>query len=223
MEIMGRKMDSNDYPGTFICLEGIDGSGTTTQAQRLADRLHQEGYDYFVTAEPSTGPIGKLIRKFLGGSLPKPSDAYLSSLMTLLFSADRLEHLDSEVIPALQKGEVVICDRYLLSTFAYQTTDLDGFDWIESVSTRTLMPDVTVVFLLDPEIGIQRCEARGGRKEFYEKVETQKRVDANYRLLLSLGHKFNNVVSVDASLGIEELTEALVDVIRPHIKTCASF
>src|SRR5437667_268896 len=110
--------------GRFIVLEGIDGAGTTTQADAIAAALRKKGRQVFVTREPSDLAIGKQIRAALVGKAAFPSDA-----LALLFAADRLDHLEREVQPALRAGTDVICDRYVLSSMAYQGSMLPA-DWV---------------------------------------------------------------------------------------------
>lgn len=210
-------MRSNDYPGTFIVLEGADGCGTTTQVKALAERLQAQGYPVLATAEPSGGPVGILLRKYLGGALPQPNKEQLCALLTLLFSADRIEHLAHEVEPALKKGYVVLCDRYVLSTFAYQTDALDEFEWIAMVSRKALQPDVTVIIHIDPKTGMKRLEERSGRKEIYEKLAVQEKVADNYTRLSHF--PVGVVLSVNGDNEKNLITDKLVALVRPYIKT----
>lgn len=209
-------MRSNDYPGTFIVLEGVDGCGTTTQVKALAERLRTQGYPVLVTAEPSEGPIGALLRKYLGGELSVPNKEQLRAMLTLLFSADRIEHLAHVVEPALKKGYVILCDRYVFSTFAYQTDALDEFEWIAMVSQKALLPDVTVILHIDPKIGMKRLEDRSDSKEIYEKLDIQKRVADNYRRLMDF--PVGAVLSVDGGNEENLITDELVALVHPYIK-----
>src|SRR5690242_1367991 len=107
----------------FIVLEGIDGSGTTTQAARLAQTLQARGARVHATREPSTGPVGRLLRQALTGTLvadERPVQLDFCTL-ALLFAADRMDHVRREIEPALARGEVVISDRYDLSSLIYQS------------------------------------------------------------------------------------------------------
>src|SRR5262245_48963099 len=111
--------------GRFIVIEGVDGSGSTTHTKLLSKALKKRGFRVHITCEPTTGPIGALIRQVLQKRITSPGEAGPQSLgwstMALLFAADRLDHLDSEVIPSLRTGEWVISDRYDLSSLAYQS------------------------------------------------------------------------------------------------------
>ena len=122
--------------GNFIVFEGIDGSGTTTQAALLRSRFEQQGLPAHVTAEPSAGPIGTQIRQILSGRLVVPRSGSQSSFdwqtMALLFAADRHDHVRAEIEPNMIDGVNVICDRYLYSSVIYQSTASgrdDGEPW----------------------------------------------------------------------------------------------
>src|SRR5258705_309057 len=99
----------------FIVLEGLDGAGTTTQTERLAAALRARGQTVLATAEPTDGPVGRLLRRFLSGELEIEETA-----QALLFAADRLHHLQNQIEPTLAGGAIVISDRYYLSNLAYQ-------------------------------------------------------------------------------------------------------
>ncbi len=123
--------------GHFIVLEGIDGAGTTTQAEALKRRFDDLGLPAHVTAEPSAGPVGAIIRQVLSGRLVARFHQAVRPLnwkiMSLLFAADRLDHVDSEILPNLSEGVNVLCDRYVYSSLVYQ-----------SASARTRRPSASV-------------------------------------------------------------------------------
>jgi dTMP kinase len=177
--------------GAFVVLEGIDGSGTTTQANLLVDRLRVGGHEARATREPSTGPIGVLLRQILtgrlvvatrdGGTRPPRWDT-----MALLFAADRLDHLESEVEPLVDQGLVVVSDRYVGSSLAYQsvTGERDAsLDWLTLVNTRARKPDMTVVVDVPAALAAERRRARGGDAEMYERADVQDKLVEFYRTL----------------------------------------
>jgi dTMP kinase len=174
--------------GRFIVLEGIDGSGTTTQARRLGVALEERGHAVCLTCEPTPGPVGKLIRQALrhellaeGGSGVRPLSW---STMALLFAADRGDHLDSVVLPALASGKTVVCDRYVLSSILYQSvTSTEGeasVPFIRALNARARRPDLTIVLDVSNEVAESRRAARGGPAEMFEVTEIQRNLALAY-------------------------------------------
>lgn len=174
--------------GFFIVLEGIDGAGSTTHSRLLAEWLRGRGYDVTLTKEPrSDGKIGKLIREYL--QMPKSSPI----IDALLFAADRAEHLDEVIKPDLAKGKVVISDRYLESSIAYQGASGVDIEWIQTINREAISPDLTIVLKVDPTLSLSR--KRFVRKEKFETEGFLKRVA---EILLSKASKNGySVVSTD--------------------------
>ena len=173
--------------GRFIVLDGIDGSGTTTQAHRLVAALQAAGHQALFTCEPSSGPIGRQIRQLLSGGAEQggadePSRAW--DTLALLFAADRLDHVAREIRPALSAGIHVVCDRYDLSSLAYQSaTAVPGTDpvpWIRALNQRALRPDLTLVLDVDPDVAEARRAARGQPAELFERRDLQRRLAQLY-------------------------------------------
>jgi dTMP kinase len=160
--------------GIFIALEGLDGAGTTTQATRLAEYLRSIGRDVCLTCEPSTGEVGKLLRRYLSGEMPLAPSA-----MALLFAADRVDHLDREVRPALQSGAIVISDRYLGSSLAYQSTAL-GMDWVDTINGFAPHADLTLYLRVAPAVAAKRLKQRAGKQEIYDAIDQQERICLKY-------------------------------------------
>ncbi len=141
--------------GIFIVIEGLDGSGKTTQATLLAKRLSQN-HNVLLTAEPSRGKIGTFIREsclYEDKRLPTEAEA-------LLFAADRIEHMYSEVKPALDEGKLVICDRYIYSSLAYQGSAGLSLEWIKTINARALQPDFSIFIDVAPERVIERLQTK---------------------------------------------------------------
>lgn len=162
--------------GRFIVLEGIDGAGTTTQLERLATALEARGTSVHRTCEPSSGPVGSLIRQYLRHEAARPAGW---DSMALLFAADRLDHLAGEVEPMLARGQWVLSDRYDLSSLAYQSAtspDPLALAWIRQLNARAPRPDLTLVIDVPAEVAEARRGARGGSEELYERRELQKRL-----------------------------------------------
>lgn len=174
--------------GLLIAFEGIDGSGTTTQAQRYAAHLRARRRLVHVTREPSGGPVGSLLRLVLTHRLALPAGHHAET-MALLFAADRLDHNAAEIMPLLRDGYVVITDRYDLSSLTYQATVAleEGHDeasmlrWIRELNRHARRPDVTLVLDVDPEVAAQRRKGRGGAHELFDEAELQARLAVAYR------------------------------------------
>jgi dTMP kinase len=186
---ISRAADSDRrFPGLFVVMEGIDGCGSTTQAKLLAKAIESRALEALLTCEPSTGPIGSLIRQVLQRRLFVPDATgprhFDWSTMALLFAADRMDHLDSTVVPALRAGAVVISDRYDLSSLAYQSvtahTGSDPIPWIRQLNVQALRPDVTIVIDVPPEVAEERRRSRGGVEEMFEARELQARLATVY-------------------------------------------
>lgn len=191
--------------GKLLALEGIDGSGTTTQAARLAAELARRSYQVLATREPSSGPIGRLLRRALGGE-NAPIDP---GAMALLFAADRLDHLAREILPALARGEHVVSDRYLLSSLAYQSVDVER-DWVVTINARARPPDLTLLLEVPVELAQERRRGRGGSEELYDAGAVQKRVAANYLAEAERARRAGaEVVIIDATPDAERVFAAL--------------
>lgn len=182
------------FPGVFVVVEGIDGSGSTTHTKLLGKALRQRGLKVLETCEPSPGPIGSLIRQVLSRRLFVPDAtgprAFAWSTMALLFAADRMDHLDSTIVPALREGIVVVSDRYDLSSLAYQSVTAPTGDkvvpWIRELNAAALRPDITVVIDVAVEVAEERRRSRGGMEEIFESRELQARLCEVYRHAESL-------------------------------------
>lgn len=172
------------FPGVFVVLEGIDGSGSTTHTKLLGKTLRQRGLKVVETCEPSTGPIGSMIRQVLQRRLfvadAAGPRAFAWSTMALLFAADRMDHLDSTVVPALREGAIVLSDRYDLSSLAYQSCTAPNGDkvvpWIRELNAAALRPDLTIVLDVPVEVAEERRRARGGAEEMFEARDLQARL-----------------------------------------------
>ncbi len=166
--------------GLFIVMEGTDGSGTTTQGNVLAAALAAAAHTVVRTSEPSGGAIGKLLRDTLRSRSGRP---LAPEIVALLFAADRLDHCDREIGPALARGDTVICDRYLGSSLAFQVVDGDGaFDatWVRELNRAVLVPDLSILFDVPVEAAMERIERRGKPKERFEVASFLTRVRDRY-------------------------------------------
>ena len=202
--------------GHFIVIEGIDGSGTTTQCAILAERLIQKGLPSRTTREPSDGPIGVVIRQILTGRVVVPGRDGARppgwATMATLFASDRLDHLEADVIPSLTDGVTVICDRYDYSSVAYQTVSGGGGDdvstWVRELNRHARRPDLTLVLDVDPEVAASRRGTRSGRPELYEVDELQVELAQFYAKIDEL-FPGDTIRHIDANCGVEGVTAAI--------------
>ena len=161
--------------GLFVCFEGGDGAGKSTQSRLLRDWLVERGRTVLLTFEPGDTTVGKELRRIV----LDPATGHLSDRTeALLYIADKAEHVDHVVLPALGRGEVVLTDRYVDSTLAYQgagrTLDVGEVEAVARWATADLRPHLTVVLDLAPEAGLGRFDGRdrieGQSLEFHQRV-----------------------------------------------------
>lgn len=185
--------------GRFIVLEGLDGAGTTTQAARLVDALTAAGRPTLRTAEPTTGPVGRLIRTSLAAAPESPAVESLP----WLFAADRADHLQRLVEPALAEGRWVVSDRYAPSSLAYQSLTLPLRSvWALNHTFRA--PDALLFVRVAPEVALERIERRGAAREIYERRDRLVAIaDAYERVLALLADEGWPVTMIDGEQPIE--------------------
>lgn len=198
----------------FIVLEGLDGAGTTTQAKRLVDALVRESRPAHYTREPSDGPIGTSIRQALMGRLVRPGGERLTpATLALLFAADRVDHIASEIAPLLERGITVFSDRYVLSSIAYQGQELDPA-FVEAANAQARTPDLTLFVRVSPETALERRMGRHLGDELYEKLETQRRVAEAYDRTVRAFAERHRVKVIDGEGTMDEVTALCLDAIR---------
>ena len=198
--------------GKFIVFEGIDGSGKSTHARLLKERLEKEGRRVWLTCESTEGEVGVLLRRCLTGAADLPEKAIAG-----LFMTDRIDHIlrpTEGILAHLERGETVLCDRYYFSSFAYNSM-FAPMAWIveiNRVARETLKPDLTLFLDIPPESFASRMVGRGER-ERYEKIETLSRVRANYLEAFSLLPD-EKVTIVDNSRPIEAAAEEVFTLVK---------
>lgn len=198
--------------GLFICLEGPDGSGQTTQAKILADWIRTRGRSVVLTKEPTETIIGGLIREVLRKTISRDPLG-----LQLLFSADRAQHLKDVIEPALAKGKVVITDRYALSTFAYGALDIkrDG-NFLRIVNSKFRVPDATIFLNTPVEECLRRMKKERGHIELFEEKKKIKKVLKNYLRLIK-SNIWPRIYIVDGSRSIEEVSFQIKKILEKFI------
>jgi dTMP kinase len=198
--------------GVFVCFEGGDGTGKSTQARALAAALTERGYRTLSTFEPGDTAVGKEMRRIV----LDPATGELSHRTeVLLYAADKAEHVDTVVMPALERGEVVITDRYVDSTLAYQgagrALDIAEVDRVARWATRDLRPHLTVVLDLDPQHGLGRFDERdrieGETDDFF--------IRAREAFLALAAADPDHYLVVDASRSAEEIADLVLTRVEP--------
>ncbi len=192
--------------GWLIALEGVDGAGKTTQARLLTRWLETVGVKAVYTCEPTDGPLGRLVRKHLGGSL-----RFSEETVALLFAADRLEHLSKVIRPALEKGLTVVSDRYLHSSIAYQSATTGRPRWVGQINSLAPEPDLSIFLDLPVENALERLRVR--RSEIYEREKFLRSVRRHYLRLVRSGR----MVLVDGVGSKREVAERVAGQVKRSI------
>jgi dTMP kinase len=193
--------------GFFIVLEGLDGCGKSTHRRRVAERLRELGFEVVETREPSDGPVGRLLRECSERGLRFPAE-----VEALLYAADRLLHVYETVEPALREGRLIVSERYLHSSIAYQGAEGVDIEWIRELNRFAPKPDIAILLDIKPEIAVERMRDR--RLTAYEDYEIQRRVREIYLRLVEEGE----LVRIDAERPVEEVGEELLGLILREMK-----
>ena len=217
----------------LIVIEGIDGSGSTTQVHRLFAHLRQKGHAAFVTHEPSDGPVGMLIRLALAGRLsgPRkrfhdPSEAVDDSgteldefTMALLFAADRADHAATQIHPNLRRGRHVLTDRYLLSSLAYQGLTCE-LGWLRAINRNAPRPDLTIFLDVDPEVAHTRMKANRWHRDLYEETDQQRLIRKAYHEIIAQDYpEIGPVKIVDSARKADEVAAEIAEVVDVYLAT----
>ena len=200
--------------GRFIVFEGIDGSGKSTQIKKISKRLQGFGYKISSTFEPTDGPIGSLIRQMLSGKVATDQRTIAS-----LFAADRTDHLVNKVNGIrhrVDQGEIVICDRYYFSSYAYHAQYID-MKWVihaNSLNAEILRPDVTIFIDVDPDICLERIKSSRSSFEMYEKLDIMKKVRANYFKAFDVLKDLEKIAIIDGNSTKGKVEDAILNEVK---------
>jgi len=197
---------SKPSKGALIVLEGGDGSGKTTQARVLSSALRREGYKVKPTAEPSRSAAGRLIRrKILHGKKVSPE------VEALLFAADRFLHIESEILPAVADGKIVVCDRYMFASFAYQGAQGVDLQWLREINRSAVKPDLALYLDVPAETGMRRIKRK---KSVLEELDLQRRVRDEYLKLVEA----RELTLVDATQSITKVSENIMELVMRRLR-----
>jgi len=196
--------------GLFIVFEGIDGSGTTTQADKIGEYLNSQGIPTHLTSEPTNSLIGGLIRSSL-----KKHWSISPEGLQLLFAADRAHHLETEIIPILEKGKVVITDRYYFSSIAYGSVGVFDKEWLFDINKLFIKPDLVIYISVSVESAMQRIKkGRHTQVELFEQKEKLASVIARYE---SLAKEFDYFVIIDGEGSREKVTKDILNALKDKL------
>jgi len=211
------KQVSGKIQGRFIVFEGIDGSGKSTQIKKISTHLADLGNAVYSTFEPTNGPIGKLIRQMLSGKIPTDQRTIAS-----LFAADRTDHLvnpDNGIRHKVDQGNIVLCDRYYFSSYAYHAQYVD-MKWVihaNSLNADILRPDVTIFIDVDPDLCFDRIKSSRSSFEMYEKIDIMKKVRANYFKAFDALKDLEKIVVIDGNTSMEKVEDRIFNEIKKFI------
>jgi dTMP kinase len=216
----------------FLVIEGIDGSGSTTQCDRLTTWLREQGYPVFLTREPSDGPAGMMIRLALSrrlrgaGSENHVADNKNTQVsqdldpytLALLYAADRMDHIYTRVKPNLEAGRIVVCDRYFLSSMAYQGVTADE-EWVLQINRFAPVPDLCLYLDLPVEAAKERMERTRWTRELFEEESKLRKIRERYLHLVDNPRpEYGPIQTIDGSLSPDSVFEKVREFIEPLLK-----
>jgi dTMP kinase len=193
--------------GFFICIEGLDGSGKTTHTHRLVRNLQKRGFDSVYTTEPSEGEIGRFIR----ASVLQGRQRVPRVVEGVLFAADRVEHLEKDVKPALREGKIVVSDRCVYSSLAYQGAAGLNLEWIEEINRFALPPELALYIDVPPEVVVKRIRRK---KSVMERLETQRRVKQVYMKFVDKG----KLISINGDRKKSEVEQNIMNITLDYLE-----
>lgn len=205
--------------GVFIVFEGGEGSGKSTNLELAYNYLVDKGLSCIKTREPGGIKISEDIRNII---LDKKNTLMDPRTEALLYAAARRQHLVEKIVPALNEGKVVLCDRFIYSSLAYQgyarEIGIDDIFKINKFAISEYMPDFTIFFDLDPKLGLERISKNSDREVNrldLESIEFHERVRAGYNLLQK--DKSNNIIAVNANNKLEDVFKDVINIILTNI------
>ena len=204
------------YKGLFITIEGSDGSGKSTQIELLKNYLEGKGMNVVTTREPGGTKISEKIREII---LDKYNSEMDSMTEALLYAASRAQHVAEKIVPALKAGSIVICDRFIDSSIAYQGYGRGLGDCVRIINEFAVngcIPDITFLMKMDPKIGKSRIKVEDQDRLELEKMEFHQRV---YDAYVKMEEECDRIVRIDASRSIDEIHNEIVSHVDKLIVT----
>ncbi len=203
--------------GKFFAFEGIDGSGKSTQVTKLARSLQELGQTTYTTCEPSTGPIGNMIRQILTGRIDSSFQ-----VVAQLLAADRLDHLSNPVdgiLGKLEQGHTVITDRYYFSSFAYNSFDmpLEDVVAINKTAMETLRPTATIYIDLPPTLAMERIAKNRQGTEKFETAQRLTQAYKNYNKAFEMFKEEETVIRINGDNSEEEIAKEILEKVKSFL------
>lgn len=205
--------------GLFLTFEGIDGSGKSTQARRLAVALTELGHQVILTREPGGSPGAEEIRRLV---LEGEPDRWSAETEILLFTAARRDHIERTILPALEAGKIVICDRFADSTRMYQGLSRGDLRHLVDQLHKLMIgrePDITLLIDMDPETGLSRAKGRQGTEERFEDFgpDLQRKMRAGF---LDLAQEFQDRFRVvDGNRDADRVAQDVLDIVLRELRS----
>ena len=207
--------------GFFITFEGGEGAGKSTQIQRLASKLAAKRYDLVVTREPGGSPGAEAIRHIILSGAAEPFGARMEAI---LFAAARLDHVEQVIRPAISAGKIVLCDRFVDSSRVYQgvtgNVDHEFMTALESISVAGMMPDLTIIFDIDPAEGLRRAAARRrrGTADRFEREDEEVHERRRQAFLEIAAREPQRCAVIDAGVDADEVEDAVTTIVFAAIE-----
>ena len=212
-------MNHTMRPGNFIALEGIDGSGKSTQIKYLREKLNQNGILCYTTMEPTDSPIGSMIHQIMTGRMKADP-----RVIAALFVADRLDHLLNDIdgiASKIEEGVTVLTDRYYFSSYAYHSVDMP-MDWVIQANgqcRQILQPTVTVFIDIDPDTPIERIAKNRFHQELFEKKSRLVKVREMYLEAFRRLRDTEEIVIVDGQKKPEEIAQEIWAKVETYVRS----
>ncbi len=212
-------MNHTMRPGNFIALEGIDGSGKSTQIKYLREKLNQNGILCYTTMEPTDSPIGSMIHQIMTGRMKADP-----RVIAALFVADRLDHLLNDIdgiASKIEEGVTVLTDRYYFSSYAYHSVDMP-MDWVIQANgqcRQILQPTVTVFIDIDPDTAIERIAKNRFHQELFEKKSRLVKVREMYLEAFRRLRDTEEIVIVDGQKKPEEIAQEIWAMVETYVRS----
>lgn len=220
-------MTSKQKEGKFIVFEGIDGSGSTSLGRSITTYLRSRDREVTFTHEPSDGPMGQIIRlalqgRLIGGDFDLSDDIdklgsdnfFNPHTLALLYGADRADHTYNKILPSINNGNIVVCDRYLLSSLAYQGVSLD-LDWILEVNRPAVTPDLTIFLDATVESAEERLRKDRWKKDIFEDKSSLKKVRERYLEIIKRDiAELGEIKKVDVNISMDSVVNEVKSIVK---------